>query len=194
MKKLGTIACLALAIALMAPPMAESASPVWGVWSGTETKYWSGGKWQRYSENIPFTFGVERGTVLNFRTSSNYVWPGCTGGATVTAKLPTTRKAKVLHGRFRGKGTTHVGSRKMTAHVSGRFASGRGARGKIVVRLAGCPTYRSVWTAASGAGGIHMPICRGQNVLLEDGTYYYNSCAYIAGRSHPPARSHSQRR
>jgi hypothetical protein len=184
MKKLGSIACLALAIGLMAPPMAESASPVRGVWSGTETKYWTGSKWQRYSENIPFSFRVDRGTVLSFRTISAYVWPGCTGGKTVTAKLPTTRKANVRNGQFRGHRTTHVGSRKMTAYVSGRFASAHGARGKIVVKLAGCPAYRSVWTATSGGlGGVHIPICRGQNILMPDGSYYYNSCAYIAGRS-----------
>jgi len=184
MKKLGSIAGLALAIALMASPVAQGASPVWGIWSGTETKYWTGSKWKPYSQNIPFSFRVERGTVLSFRTISAYVWSGCTGGDAVTTKLPTTRKAKVLHGQFRGQRTTHVGSRKMRTYVSGHFTSARRARGNIVVKLAGCPPYRSVWKATSGGlGGIHIPICHGQYMLMSDGTYYYNSCAYIAGRS-----------
>jgi hypothetical protein len=184
MRKLGSIACLALAIALLASSVAEGASPVGGLWSGSETKYWTGAKWARYQMVVPFSFGLEHGKVVRFRTSSSYNWPGCTGGETVSAKLPTIRKAKVRHGQFRGRRTTHVGSRKMTMYVSGRFASTRGARGSIVVKLAGCPNYRSVWTAAPGAAdGIHIPICRGQNILMPDGTYYYNPCAYIAGRS-----------
>jgi len=195
MKKPASIACLALAITVMAPPMAASGSPVPGAWTGTETKYWTGSKWERYSQQLPVSFRLERGKVVRFGTSSTYRWPGCTGGETVTAKLPTTRKAKVRHGQFRGERTTYVGSRRMTTHVSGRFASARRARGSIVTKLAGCPTYRSVWTATrpkperppTGGGGggipnIHIPICRGQNVPLGDGTYFYNSCAYIAGR------------
>ena len=139
MKKLGSIACLALAIALLASPVAEGASPVRGLWSGSETKYWTGAKWARYQMVVPFSFGLEHGKVVRFRTSSSYKWPGCTGGETVSAKLPTIRKAKVRHGQFRGRRTTHVGSRKMTMYVSGRFASTRGARGSIVVKLAGLP-------------------------------------------------------
>jgi hypothetical protein len=184
MRKLGQVACLALAIAMMAPPLAQGASPAAGLWSGTETKYWTGSRWQPYSQNVPFSFRVEGGTVLSFRTTSAYVWPGCTGGKTVTAKLPTTRGARVLDGQFRGRRTTHVGSRKMTMYVSGRFASARSARGNIVVKVAGCPSYRSIWKATSGSlGGIYIPICRGQNVQMPDGSYYYNPCAYIAGRS-----------
>ena len=183
MKKLGSIACLALAIALMASPVAQGASPVGGLWSGSETKYWTGTKWASYQQIVPFSFGLEHGNVVRFRTSSSYNWPGCTGGKTVSAKLPTIRTAKVRHGRFRGERTTHVGSRKMTAYVSGRFTSARGARGSIFVKLAGCPNYRSLWTAAAGAaGGIHFPICRGANMQMPDGSYYYNTCAYIAGR------------
>ena len=184
MKKLGLLACLALAIPVVAPAVAESASPIRGLWTGSETKYWTGGKWARYSQIVPFSFVLEHGKVVRFRTSSTYQWTGCAGGETVSAKLPTTRKAKVLRGRFRGERTKYVGSRKMTVYVSGRFVSARGARGGIVVRLAGCPTYRSVWTAASGpVGGMHIPICRGQNIQMPDGTYFYNPCAYIAGRS-----------
>ena len=192
MNKPRSIAGLALAIALMAPAVAESASPVRGVWKGTETKFWTGSKWQRYSQDVPVGFRLKRGTVVRFGTTSSYNWPGCTGGETVTSKLPTTRKANVRHGRFRGKRTTYVGSRKMTAYVSGRFASARRASGSIVVKLAGCPTYRSVWKATrpkpqrrrtgGGVGHIHVPICRGQQVTLADGTFYYNPCAYIAKR------------
>lgn len=190
-KKPGSIACLALAIALVVPPVAESASPVRGVWQGKETKYWTGSKWERSSLELPVSFRLKRGKVVGFRTSGTYQWTGCTGGEAVTAKLPTVRKAKVRNRRFRGKRTTYVGSRKMTTHISGSFASARRARGKIVVRLPGCPTYRSVWKAkgpsrkrrgTGGGGGIHIPICRGQNVLMPDGTYYYNPCAYVAGR------------
>lgn len=184
MKKLGSIACLALAIAVFASPVAQGASPVGGLWSGTETKYWTGTKWARYQEMVPFSFGLERGNVVRFRTSSSYNWPGCTGGETVSAKLPRIRTAKVRHWRFRAERTTHVGSRKMTMYVSGRFTSPRGARGSIVVKLAGCSNYRSLWTAAAGAvGGIHFPICRGADVPMPDGSIYYNPCAYIAGRS-----------
>jgi hypothetical protein len=70
----------------------------------------------------------------------------------------------------------------MTMYVSGHFASARSARGKVVVKLAGCPAYRSVWTANSGvnANGIHVPICRGSNMTMPDGSLYYNPCAYIA--------------
>jgi hypothetical protein len=195
MKKPGLIACLGLAIALTAPPVAESASPVRGVWKGKETKYWTGSKWERYSLELPVSFRIERGEVVRFRTSGTYQWTGCTSGATVTAKLPTTREANVRHGQFRSERTTYAGSRKMTTHVSGRLASAGRARGKIVVNLAGCPTYRSVWKATrpkrkrrrSGGGGIHIPLCRGQNILLPDGTYYYNPCAYVAGRGVAPA-------
>jgi hypothetical protein len=185
MRKLRWIACLALAVALMASPVAAEAAPARGLWTGTETKYWTGKKWQGYSAMVPFSFQVKRGKVVRFRTSSSYTWPSCTGGEAVTAKLPITRKAGMHAGRFRGKQTSHVGSRKLTMYVSGRFASSRSARGKIVVKLAGCPPYRSLWTANSGvnANGIHVPICRGQNIMLEDGTYYYNPCAYIAGAS-----------
>jgi hypothetical protein len=193
MKKSGSIACLALAMALMAPPVAEGASPVRGVWNGEETKYWNGSKWERFPQTLPVSFRLERGKVVRFRTGASYQWTGCTGGETVIAKLPTTPKAKARHGRFRGERTTYVGSRKMTTYTSGRFASARRAFGKIVVKLAGCPTYRSVWKATGpkpnprrtggGGGGIHIPICRGQNVQLPDGSYYYNPCAYVAGRS-----------
>ena len=109
MRKLGQVACLALAIAMMAPPLAQGASPAAGLWSGTETKYWTGSRWQPYSQNVPFSFRVEGGTVLSFRTTSAYVWPGCTGGKTVTAKLPTTRGARVLDGQFRGVAGKAVG-------------------------------------------------------------------------------------
>jgi hypothetical protein len=181
-------ACLALALAvvLVAPPAAESAKPVRGVWGGKETKYWTGSKFQRYSFQLPVSFRLKRGKVVGFRTSGNYRWPGCTGGETVNAYLPKIRKAKVRHRRFRGKRTTHVGARKLTTRVSGRFVSARRARGKVVAKLAGCPTYRSKWTAGKfrrtgGGGGIHIPLCHGQQVLLPDGTYYYNPCAYVAG-------------
>src|SRR4051812_6535032 len=110
MKKLGSIAFLTLAVALIASPLTASASPVKGLWSGMETKYWAGGKWVRYSAQVPFSFRLERGKVAGFMTSSTYVWPNCTGGQTVSAKLPTTRKASVRHGRFRGRQVTHVGS------------------------------------------------------------------------------------
>jgi hypothetical protein len=181
---------LALAVALVAPPVAESAKPVRGAWDGKETKFWTGSKFERYSLKLPVSFRLKRGKVVRFRTSGNYRWTSCTGGETVTAYLPVIRKAKVRHRRFRGKRTTYVGSRKMTTRVSGRFISARRGRGKIVVELAGCPTYRSVWTAKrpkgkrrrTGGGGIHIPLCHGQNVLLPDGTYYYNPCAYVAGR------------
>src|SRR5436190_14521999 len=138
---------LALAVALVAPPVAESAKPVRGVWAGKETKFWTGSKYQRYSLNLPVSFRLKRGKIVSFTTSGNYQWPGCTGGETVTAKLPVIRKAKVRHRRFSGKRTTHVGSRKLTTRVSGRFISARRGRGKIVAELAGCPTYRSVWKA-----------------------------------------------
>jgi hypothetical protein len=178
---------LALTVALVAPPVAESAKPVRGPWGGKETKYWTGSKFQPYSLNLPVSFRLKRGKVVRFRTSGEYRWTGCTGGQTVNAKLPTIRKAKVRHRRFRGKRTTYVGSRKLTTRVSGRFLSARSARGKIVAKLAGCPTYRSVWNgtkSTTGGGGginIHIPICHGQQVTLPDGTYYYNPCAYVAG-------------
>jgi hypothetical protein len=183
MKKLGSIACMALAIALMASPTAQAASPASGAWSGTETKHWTGRNWVSYSQNVPFSFRVEPGTVLRFRTTSSYRWPRCTGGRAVSTKLPSIRSATVLNGQFRGRRTTRVGSRKMTTYVSGRFGSVHTASGSIVVKLAGCQTYRSVWEATSGSlGNIHIPMCQGQNVQLADGTYYYNPCAYIAGR------------
>jgi hypothetical protein len=182
-------ACLALvlAIALVVPPAAESAKSVRGVWNGRETKFWTGSKFQRYSFNVPLAFRLKRRKVVRFKTGGNYRWTGCTPGAqTVNAYLPTIRKAKLRHKRFRGKRTTHVGSRKMTARVSGRFVSARRARGKIVVDLEGCATYRSVWKAsrpkhrAGGGGGIHVPLCHGQEVQLPDGSFYYNPCAFVA--------------
>src|SRR3954452_20318275 len=183
-KKPGPLACLALAIAMPALPVAASASPVRGAWNGRETKYWTGSTWKRIAQNLPVSFRVGRGKVVRFRTGGIYRWPGCTGGETVTARLPVSRTARVRHGRFRGKRTTYVGSRKMTTHVSGRFTSARGARGRIFVTLAGCPTYRSVWTASRPkrrrGGGIIFPICRGQNILMPDGSYYYNPCVYVA--------------
>jgi hypothetical protein len=180
MKKLGSIAFLALAVALIASPAAASASPVKGLWGGSETKYWMGGKWVSYSEQVPFSFVLQRGKVVSFKPSSTYVWPRCAGGKTVSAKLPATRQSTIRHGRFRGRRTTHAGSRKMTMYVSGHFSSARRAAGKIVVKLAGCPDYRSLWAATSGGLAIHIPMCRGQNVELEDGSYYYNPCAYVA--------------
>jgi hypothetical protein len=183
MKKLGSIACLVLAIALIPSPMAQAASPAPGVWSGTETKHWTGSNWVAYSQSVPFSFSVVKGSVLRFSTTSSYRWPRCTGGRAVSTKLPSIRRTSVLNGRFRGHRTTRVGSRKMTTHVSGRFGSVHSAGGSIVVKLAGCQTYRSVWKATSGSlGNIHIPMCQGQNILLADGTYYYNPCAYIAGR------------
>ena len=81
-----SIACLALAIALMAPAVAESArSLIRGLWTGSETKYWTGGKWARYSQIVPFSFLLEHGEVVRFRTSSTYQWTGCAGGETVSA-------------------------------------------------------------------------------------------------------------
>jgi hypothetical protein len=176
---------LALAVAVVAAPAAESAKPVRGPWGGRETKYRAGSKLQPYSFNLPVSFRLKRGRVVRFRTSGNYRWTGCTGGETVNAYLPVIRKAKLRHKRFRGKRSTHVGSRKLTTRISGRFVSARRARGKIVAKLAGCPTYRSVWkaertTKTGGGGGIHIPLCHGQQVLLPDGTYYYNPCAYVA--------------
>src|SRR3954447_25008242 len=180
-KYLGSIVGLALATAVSLSPVAQGAAPVRGVWSGTETQYWTGSGWQRYTEHPSLGFRVERRQVLSFGTVSAYVWPRCAGGETARAKLPTIGKARVRHGRFRGTRTTHEGSRRITAYVSGRFTSARRARGHLVLKLAGCPAYRSTWAASSGVlGGIHIPICRGQNVMLADGTYYYNPCAYIA--------------
>src|SRR3954447_12668709 len=187
MMKPGSIACLTLALALLLTPVAKSATPVRGLWGGSETKYWAGGKWVSYSEQVPFGFWVQRGKVVRFKPSSTYVWPRCAGGKTVSAKLPATRQSTVSHGRFRGRRTTHAGSRKMTMYVSGHFSSARRASGKIVVKLAGCPDYRSVLAATSGGLAIHIPMCRGQQVELEDGSYYYNPCAYVAktpGRPH----------
>src|SRR4051794_37638058 len=180
-KYLGSLVGLALATAVSLSPVAQGAAPVRGVWSGTETQYWNGSGWQRYTEHLSLGFRVERRAVLSFGTVSAYVWPRCAGGATARAKLPTIRRAALRHGRFHGRRTTHSGSRKITASVSGRFTSPRRARGRLVLKLAGCPAYRSTWSASSGVlAGIHIPICRGQNVELADGSYYYNPCAYIA--------------
>lgn len=179
--KLVSILVLVFVAALVTPSEARPASPARGPWSGTETHYWSGSKWVRYSERPSLAFHVERRAVLRFKTISAYVWPRCAGGRSVTARLPTIRTAALRRGRFHGRATRHAGSRAMTAYVSGRFTSGRRARGRLVVKLAGCPAYRSTWIAESGfTGGIHIPICRGQNIMLADGTYYYNPCAYIA--------------
>ena len=196
MNKPRSIACLALAIALMAPAVAESASPVRGVWKGSETKYWTGSKWERYSQNVPVGFRLERGKVVRFGTTSNYNWPGCTGGETVTAKLPTTRKAKVRHGRFRGERTTYVGSRKMTVYVSGRFASARRARGKhrreacrlpdLPVGVEGDEAEAQRPRTGGGMPHPHPDLPWAEQVTLPDGTFYYNPCAYIAGRSPRP--------
>lgn len=181
MKKLGLIAGIALAIAVLLTPEPAIASPVPGIWTGLEKKHWTGKKWQPYSEQIPLSFRIDNGKVVHFNTTSNYVWPGCTGGKTVTAKLPVARTARVRRGRFSAERTTQAGSRKMTTSISGHFTSMRQATGTILVRLAGCPDYRSVWTAQSGAfGGFHTPICRGSNVVMPDGSFYYNPCAYIA--------------
>jgi hypothetical protein len=183
MKKLGAIVCLALGIAVFASPVAQG-SPVGGIWTGLEKKYWTGSKWQPYSETPSFSFRIEHGAVAGFNSSSSYQWPKCTGGDTVSTKLPTTRKAKVRYGRFRGARTTYVDGRRMTTYFSGHFTSPRRARGGIVVKLAGCPPYRSQWTAESGTlGGFHIPICRGSNIVMPDGSNYYNPCAYIAKRS-----------
>jgi hypothetical protein len=181
MKHLGSIAGLALAASLLAAPVAHGASPVRGVWSGMEKTYWTGSAWKSYSVDAPVSFRVERGKVPSFGTTSAYVWPHCAGGATVKTKLPHILNARMRRGLFRGKRTAHVGHRKMTAYVSGRFTSARRARGTIVVKLGGCPDYRSTWRAYSGVlGGMHIPICRGEDVPLADGSYYYNPCAYIA--------------
>jgi hypothetical protein len=193
MKKPGSIACLALAIALVAPPVAESGSPVRGVWEGKEARWWAGGEWKTAEVSL-VAFRLQRGSVVGFGTSGANLIRGCSDGQTVTTTLPAVREAKVRRRgrtrRFGGTQTTYVGGRKMTTSLSGRFTSARRARGTTVSKVQGCQTYRSVWTAKgpkrkrsrNGAGGIHIPICRGQNVMLPDGSYYYNPCAYVAGR------------
>ena len=178
---LTSLAGLALAAALIASPPAQADPPVRGAWTGSETHYWSGSRWLRYAERPSLSFHVEQRTIFRFHTISAYVWPRCSGGRSVRAALPTIRTAPLRRGRFHGRRIGRAGARKLIASVSGRFTSRHRARGRLVVKLSGCPAYRSIWIAESGfAGGIHIPICRGQNITLADGTFYYNPCAYIA--------------
>ncbi len=178
---LTSVLALVLAATLVATPAAQADPPVRGAWTGSETHYWNGHAWVRYSSVVSLSFRLGRRTVLSFKTLSAYVWPRCAGGRKVTARSPAIRDARLRGRRFRGRRTAHVGARKITASVSGRFTSPRRARGRLVVKVSGCPAYRSTWVAESGfAGGIHIPICRGQNITLADGTYYYNPCAFIA--------------
>jgi hypothetical protein len=191
MKKPGAIACLALAIALVAPPLAEGASPVRGAWTGQETRWWAGSSWKT-TQTSPVAFRLERGRIAGFSTGGANLVRGCADGQSVTTALPAVRTAKVIRSgrtwRFSGVQTDYVDSRKMTTSVSGRFTSARRARGTAVSKVQGCKTYISVWKAEAtqrrrpGGGRIHIPICRGRNVLLPDGSYYYNPCAYVAGR------------
>ena len=200
-------AAATLAIALVAPPVAESASPVRGVWQGQQTR-WSGGNGWKTTLPFPVAFRVKGGSVVAFSESGGNLTLPCSDGQTLTTVLPAVGKAKV-HGagrtrRFSGKQTKYVGGRKMTTFVSGRFSSARRARGKALSKVEGCPTYKSVWKAQgaqgkrprSGGGGpvhlppIYIPFCRGQNIQMPDGSYYYNSCAYVARRQsarHVPA-------
>jgi hypothetical protein len=203
LKKPGSIACLALAIALVAPSVAESASPVRGVWQGAQTR-WSGGNGWKTTLPFPVAFSLKKGSVVGFRESGGNVTLPCSDGQTITTELPAVAKAKVHGGgrtrRFSGKQTTSVGGRKMTTSVSGRFSSARSARGKAVSKVQGCPTYKSVWSAEAGqrtrpgGGGlppIHIPFCRGQQVQMPDGSYYYNPCAYVARRQSSPVSARS---
>jgi hypothetical protein len=195
MKKPGSIACLALAIALVAPPVAESASLVRGVWQGMETGWSAGGEWKT-TETSPVAFRVTRGSVVSLTTSGANLIRPCSDGQTVTTPLPAVREARVSRKgrtrRFSGTQTEYVDGRRMTTSVSGRFTSARRARGQAVSKVEGCVTYRSAWMAegpkprqrrtGGGVGGVHIPICRGRDVLMPDGSYYYNPCAYVAGR------------
>jgi hypothetical protein len=197
LKKPGSIACLALAIAVVAPPVAASASPVRGVWQGQQTR-WSGGNGWKTTLPFPVTFSLKRGSVVGFTESGGNVTLPCSDGQTITTVLPAVAKAKVHGRRFSGKQTKSAGGRKVTTSVSGRFSSSRRAQGKAVSKVQGCPTYTSVWKAAQGpqrrrsAPGslppIYIPFCRGQNIQMPDGSYFYNSCAYVAGRQSAPRR------
>src|SRR4051794_41980122 len=68
LKKPGSIACLALAIAVVAPAVAESASPVRGVWQGQQTR-WSGGNGWKTTLPFPVAFSLKRGSVVGFTES-----------------------------------------------------------------------------------------------------------------------------
>jgi hypothetical protein len=185
-----TIACLAFAIALVAPPVAASASPVRGDWHGQQTR-WNGGAGWKTTAPYSVAFSLKRGSVVGFAESGGNLTVPCSGGQTITAPLPAVGKAKLHGGAFRGKQTKRVGGRKMTTSLSGRFSSARRASGKVVSKIQGCPTYKSVWNAGPGKGQpagpvrlptIHIPMCQGQQIQLADGSYYYNSCAYVARR------------
>ena len=52
--------------------MAASALPVRGAWTGADMKYWTRSKWERYSQNVPVSFWLERGKVVRFTMSSTY--------------------------------------------------------------------------------------------------------------------------
>jgi hypothetical protein len=200
--KPGSIACLALAIALVAPPVAKSASPVRGAWQGQQTR-WSGGNGWKTTLPFPVAFRLKGGSVVGFKESGGNLTLPCSDGQTITTVLPAVGKARVQGGgrtrRFSGKQTKYVGGRKMTTSVSGRFSSARRARGIAVSKVEGCPTYKSVWSAEQGnrppAGGgkqiqlpqVHIPMCHGQQMQLADGSYYYNPCVYVARR--PSARA-----
>jgi hypothetical protein len=195
LKRPGSIACLALAIAVVAPTVAESASPVRGVWQGQQTR-WSGGNGWKTTLPFPVTFSLKRGSVVGFTESGGNVTLPCSDGQTITTVLPAVAKAKVHGRRFSGKQTKSAGGRKVTTFVSGRFSSSQRAQGKAVSKVQGCPTYKSVWEAAqgpqrrrSGPGSlppIYIPFCRGQNIQMPDGSYFYNSCAYVARRQSAP--------
>jgi hypothetical protein len=184
-----TIACLAFAIAVVAPSVAQGASPVQGAWQGTQAR-WNGGNGWKTTLPFPVAFSLKGGTVVGFtETGGNVTFP-CSGGQSVAAALPAVGKAKVHGGRFSGKQTKSVHGRKMTTSVSGRFISARRASGKAVTKVQGCPAYKSVWNAQPGqrnrsrpGGGlppIHIPICHGRNIQMPDGSYFYNSCVYVA--------------
>ena len=63
-----TIACVAFAIALMAPAVAEGASPAKGPWHGTQAR-WNGGQGWKTTLPFPVAFSVKGGSVVGFAES-----------------------------------------------------------------------------------------------------------------------------
>src|SRR3954470_9934895 len=90
LKKPGSVACLALAIAVVAPSVAESASPVGGPWQGKQTR-WTGGDGWKTTLPFPVDFTVKRGSVVGFTESGGNLTLPCLGGQKITNALQVVR-------------------------------------------------------------------------------------------------------
>src|SRR4051812_49773991 len=85
-----TIACLAFAIAVVAPSVAQGASPVQGAWQGTQAR-WNGGNGWKTTLPFPVAFSLKGGTVVGFTETGGHGTVPSSGGQSVAAPPPGGR-------------------------------------------------------------------------------------------------------